>query len=50
MTNTKFDAYTAVNLQCDFDYVCRGTCNEREARSSLRKRQGGCRECSRFFM
>ena len=30
MTNTKFNAYTAVKLQCDFDYVCRGTCNERE--------------------
>ena len=29
--------------------VCRSTCNEREARSSPRKRQGCCRECSLFF-
>ena len=30
--------------------VYRGTCNEREARSSPRKRQGCCRKCSRFFV
>ena len=29
--------------------VCHSTCNEREARSSPRKRQGCCRECSLFF-
>ena len=76
MANTKFNAYTAVKLQCDFDYglprhlqrtrsakfpaplatsteceVPRATCNEREARSSPRKRQDCCcRECRRFFM